>query len=80
MKFIPKYGVIYKGVLHKGGVVFDIDAKDREEMSRHGSIQDAQAPQAANTVVSIASSETPPETVETKPAKKPGRPKKAVAQ
>lgn len=43
MKFVPAYTVSYKGVFYDAGETIDIDAKDKEEMSRHGKIE-AEAP------------------------------------
>lgn len=39
MIFVPAYTVSYKGRFYLAGQPVQIDAKDKEEMSRHGRIE-----------------------------------------
>lgn len=50
MLFTPNYTVSYKGVYHRAGKPFEIDPKDREEMSKHGVVEPPKKPkkEAAN--------------------------------
>lgn len=66
MKFIPSYNVIYKGVFHESDEMFEIDAKDAEEMSAHGEIVEESTP----PVLAVESERT----AEEKPRR--GRPSK----
>lgn len=64
MKFTPKYTVSYKGVFHKAGIPFEIDEMDAGMLAMHGYLERSE-----------------PALQETQePAKKPGRPKKAVSE
>ena len=47
MKAIPKYNVVYKGVLRQGGVPFEIDEAEADEMREYCAIQSAAAPAQA---------------------------------
>lgn len=38
MRFVPDYCVSYRGAFHYAGCAFEIDPKDAEEMSRHGTV------------------------------------------
>lgn len=44
MRFIPNYRVIYGGLAHEAGREFSIDAKDADEMKRHGTVLDEPTP------------------------------------
>lgn len=68
----PWYTVSYKGVFYKAGEAFKADGADREELSRHCGIEDADEP-----VEEAALEEPVP--VEEAPVKKPGRPRKQEA-
>ena len=35
MKAVPKYNVVYKGVMRSGGVPFEIDEADADEMREY---------------------------------------------
>ena len=39
MKAVPKYNVVYKGVLRRGGVPFELDEADVKEMREHCAIE-----------------------------------------
>lgn len=62
MRFTPKYAVSYCGVIHKGGIPFEINPEDAAEMGRHGTVEAPPEPAA----------EAEPE----QPTKRPGRPRK----
>lgn len=49
MRCIPKYRVSYQGNFYEAGQVFDIDAKDEDEMKRHGTVLGDPTPPAAET-------------------------------
>lgn len=44
MKFTPDYAVMYKGVRHTAGKRFEIDPKDADEMSKHGTVENHKTP------------------------------------
>lgn len=50
MKAVPKYNVVYKGVLRRGGVPFELDEADVKEMREHCAIE-AKAKQAETAEV-----------------------------
>ena len=49
MKAIPKYNVVYKGVLRRGGVPFEIEEADADEMREHCAFESTAAPAQTDT-------------------------------
>lgn len=78
MLFTPNYTVSYKGEFYGPGVAFPIDPADREEMEKHGTVEVAEAtePPAQKPEPAEPVSAAPSE----KPAKRGGRPRKAVSK
>lgn len=72
MKFTPKYGVMYKGKFHTGNVAFEIDPKDANEMTKHGTVEQT-VKQTVGPAATIA-----PE-AEIKPSDKPKQSKNRIA-
>lgn len=70
---IPKYNVSYKGKFYKVGERIEIDVADREEMEKHGNILEETAPAKENVPVEETT------VMFTTPAKRSGRPRKAVS-
>ena len=70
IRVTPRYTVSYKGVFYKAGSAFTAGGEDREELARHGHIEDLEDPPAA------PQADIPPEPT---PPKKPGRPRRQEA-
>lgn len=78
MLFTPHYTVSYKGAFHPAGKAFPIDPADADMMAAHGVVEKPVKPVEPPTeppkVVEVSA---PPEPE--KPARKAGRPRKAVS-
>ena len=70
---IPKYNVSYKGEFYKAGERIKIDVADRKEMEKHGNILEETASAKENVPVEETT------VMFTPPAKRSGRPRKAVS-
>lgn len=75
IRVTPRYTVSYKGVFYKAGAVFIADGDDREELARHGHVEDMEEAPTAPQEDGLLE-DSPPGPL---PAKKPGRPRKQEA-
>lgn len=73
MTFIPKYAVSYRGVIHKAGVPFEIDADDAADMTAHGEIVSGKAAPESEK----EPDESKDDEIVEQPVRKAGRPKKS---
>lgn len=76
----PWYTLSYKGVFYKAGEAFTATGADREELSRHGSIEDLAEPEEEQGAMEVLAEEEQVTMEEAPPEKKPGRPRKQEAR
>ena len=69
MKVIPKYNVVYHGVMRKGGVPFEIDEADADEMREYCAIEPAS--KGGKTEAPASPDETAAQTAEAEETSRP---------